>query len=316
MSAGDISRMLAQRADQLASDLLPGGRRGGSEWVAPSTASPFGCSISVHLRGNKAGIWSAWAAGCKGDALSLVAAVLDLDVVGALAWSRRWLGLEPGETNTPRRRVSVAPEPAPCSDRWRQPWSAATPISGSLAELYLAHRGLRFSDPEGRVLRYLARHARKGPTDLLERHPAMLAALSDVHTGEQVGIVNVYLQADGHDRLRDSKGKTSWGRCAGAAVMISAFDEPTLGLVLAEGAETAIAILNTGLAPVWPTAGAGNLGAFPVLRGIEALTIAADIDPAGQDAAARCAARWRAAGRDIAIVTPPVGDWADDEVSL
>ena len=36
----------------------------------------------------------------------------------------------------------------------------------------------------------------------------MLAALCDVHSGEQCGVINVYLQPDGRDRLRDKKGKT------------------------------------------------------------------------------------------------------------
>jgi hypothetical protein len=47
---------------------------------------------------------------------------------------------------------------------------------------------------------------------------------------------------------------------------------------------------------------------------IEALTVAADNDKPGQDAAAELAARWRAAGREVLIIAPRQpenGDWAD-----
>jgi hypothetical protein len=111
--------------------------------------------------------------------------------------------------------------------------------------------------------------------------------------------------------LRDAKGKTVTGRAKGAAVMLSAFDEPTGGLALCEGVETGIAILMTELAPVWACGGAGTLAKFPVLGGVEALTVAADGDPPGERAAEACAKRWRTAGREVAIVAPPAGDWAD-----
>jgi hypothetical protein len=50
-----------------------------------------------------------------------------------------------------------------------------------------------------------------------------------------------------------------------------------------------------------------------VLGGIEALTAAADSDEPGQRAAAAVAARWRAAGREVAIIAPPAGDWAEPQ---
>jgi hypothetical protein len=201
-------------------------------------------------------------------------------------------------------------EPPADRDRWRAPWQKARPIAGTRAEVYLAGRDLRFDDPAGEVLRFIARHGRRNPAGELEHRPAVLALLRGVRTAEPCGIVNVYLQADGRDRLRDTKGKTSWGRAAGAAVMVSAFDEPTYGLTLCEGVETALGLLMAGLAPVWASGGAGNLAAFPVLGGIEALTVAADADEPGRQAAAAVAARWRQAGREVAIIAPPAGDWA------
>ena len=139
----------------------------------------------------------------------------------------------------------------------------------------------------------------------------MFAALSDAQTGEMVGIINTFLAPDGRDRLRDRKGKTITGRARGAAVMLDRFDEPTIGLTLCEGIETGIAVYQSGLRPIWACGGAGTLATFPVLGGIEALTIAADCDAPGQRAAEALMSRWREAGREAVIVAPPAGDWAD-----
>jgi putative DNA primase/helicase len=313
LDAGDISRRLARRVDALVIDLLPGGHREAQEWRCGSIAGEPGHSLGVHIGGAKAGVWADFATGQRGDALNLVRAVLGLDMADALAWARRWLGLADGAPELPQPPIKGddpvrVPDPA----RWRRPWNNARPIAGTLAETYLSRRGLAFSDRVGRVLRYAPHRARRHPeSDGLEHHPALLAALHDIRTGEQCGIVNVYLRSDGADRLRDRKGKTTTGRARGAAIMLSPFDEPTYGLTVGEGAETGIALLMTGLAPVWALGGSGNLRSFPVLAGIEALTLAADADRPGQQAAGAVATRWRRAGREVVIIAPSAGDWAD-----
>jgi hypothetical protein len=89
------------------------------------------------------------------------------------------------------------------------------------------------------------------------------------------------------------------------------------GLVLGEGVETVLAAATrishrcTLLQPAWASGGSGNIRKFPVLSGIEALTLLVDHDRpdqydrrAGQEAAAECAARWSAAGREVTRLTP------------
>ena len=70
-----------------------------------------------------------------------------------------------------------------------------------------------------------------------------------------------------------------------------------------------------GWKPVWATVDAGNMAAFPVLNGIETLTLFADNDlsGAGRKAAQECAERWREAGREAGIVMPELlgSDWND-----
>jgi putative DNA primase/helicase len=309
----EIVCRLASQIEQLVRDLLPNGHREGHEWRSGSVAGEPGCSLGVHLTGAKAGIWCDFAGDKRGDALDLIIAVLAMSKGEAVAWAKRWLGIPEGEAVLPSRPApaSKPPETIPAADRWRHPWGKARPIRGTVAEAYLEARGLRFDDPEGRVLRFAARRARKNLAGELEYHPAMLSLLSDLHSGEPCGIINCYLLPDGRDRVRDKKGKTSTGRVGGAVVLLSPFCEPCDGLVLCEGTETGIAIHQSELRPVWCCGSAGNLASFPVLGGIESLIIAADTGKAGQQAAATVTERWRQAGRKTFIVGPPAGDWAD-----
>jgi hypothetical protein len=317
MNAAELARALADNILALAPDLLHGGHCEGHEWRAGSVAGEAGSSLAVHLSGQKSGVWSDFATGEAGDALDLVCATLGVDMGEAMAWARRWLGIDDGAAALPIRSLST-PKAIELEqdqpDRWRHPWGGARPIALSLAEAYLAVRSLRFNDPDGRVLRFAPRRARKNPVDnQLEHRPALLAALSDARTGKQRGLINIYLRADGSDRIRDKKGKTVTSRTQGAAVMLSNFDEPTAGLILCEGVETGIALLQSEMRPVWACGGAGTLATLPVLGGIEALTIAADADEPGQRAAEALAERWRQAGREVSIVAPPAGDWAEPQ---
>jgi hypothetical protein len=186
MKAPDIARMLAGRIDQLVRDLLPAGHREGQEWRCGSIGGEPGNSLGVHLTGSKAGVWSDFSAGQKGDALDLVAVVHSFSIGEAIGWSRSWLGLEDGEIRLPKR---PAPPPKPTEptrypDHCRKAWEGARPITGTKAETYLATRGLGFTDPQGVVLRYADRHPRRNPAGDLEHHPALLALLSDIRTGE------------------------------------------------------------------------------------------------------------------------------------
>ena len=76
-------------------------------------------------------------------------------------------------------------------------------------------------------------------------------------------------------------------------------------LVVGEGVETvlsaALHIKHRGeaLDPAWAAIDAGNLGAFPVIAGVQQLIILADNDESetGQISAMHCAKRWARSGR-------------------
>jgi putative DNA primase/helicase len=86
------------------------------------------------------------------------------------------------------------------------------------------------------------------------------------------------------------------------------------GLHIAEGLETALDVMAKGFRPCWSTGSTAIMAKFPVLSGIEALTIIADHDlnGAGLRAASEAADRWQTAGRETHVFqreTP--GDFND-----
>ena len=68
--------------------------------------------------------------------------------------------------------------------------------------------------------------------------------------------------------------------------------------------EDGLAVLLSGWVPVWAATSAGAVARFPVLPGIDSLTLFADSDAAGLKAAEACKDRWRAAGREVVIAQP------------
>lgn len=112
----------------------------------------------------------------------------------------------------------------------------------------------------------------------------------------------------------DGSKPKAFGPVAGCVIRLWADDAVTLGLVLGEGIETTLAAAtriihnNTLLQPAWAAGFAGNMASFPVLAGIDAITLLVDHDESGtgQRAADECAARWRQAGREVIRLTPTI----------
>jgi len=90
----DISQMLADRAEATAVELLPNGKRAGKEWQAGSVDGEKGASLNVCIAGSKAGVWSDFATGERGDLMDLWATVRGVDLGEALQQAASWLGVE------------------------------------------------------------------------------------------------------------------------------------------------------------------------------------------------------------------------------
>lgn len=161
----------------------------------------------------------------------------------------------------------------------------------------------------GNALRFHPRCPFRLEDGSVARLPAMIALFRDVITDAPCGVHRTALRDDGSgksDMLGLGNPKKMLGRAKGAAIKLSADDEVTQGLGIAEGIETAVAIMNGGWWPMWACGSAGAIGDFPVLSGLECLTIWADADAAGLTAARKCQARYRAAGIECVINTAPV----------
>jgi len=91
----DIAERLAQRVEDVCELLLPNGIRKGAEWTVGSVEGEAGESCKIRLSGSKAGLWSDFATGHKGDLLDLWAAVCGVGIGVALRQVRDYPGLPP-----------------------------------------------------------------------------------------------------------------------------------------------------------------------------------------------------------------------------
>ncbi|WP_162240607.1 toprim domain-containing protein [Methylobacterium sp. Leaf108] len=177
---------------------------------------------------------------------------------------------------------------------------------GTLVERYLASRALRLPDRAPEVLRF---HPSCPFGD--SRMPTMIAALRSIITDELQAVHRTALTAEGA-----KVGRKMLGPAGGAAVKLDADAEITAGLVIGEGIETCLAAQQLGLRPVWALGSVGAIRAFPVLPGIEHLTILVETDDGGASAAAvqECGTRWHGAGREVTLAASRIGGDMNDAI--
>jgi hypothetical protein len=146
-------------------------------------------------------------------------------------------------------------------------------------------------------------------------YPALLARVTDALTAKPITLHFTFLLSDGGGKapLERPKVLLKGHRKAGGVIRLTNDADVLAGLGISEGIETALACAAAGWSPVWAAIDASNIAGFPVLGGIDCLTIFADHDRAGILAAEKCFARWRDAGRETCIVVPQIEgfDWAD-----
>lgn len=168
-------------------------------------------------------------------------------------------------------------------------WNAATDPRGTTVSDYLRFRGLDLPDEiAGEAIRF---HPRcPWGTNFV---PAMVAAFRNVETGEITGIHRTALTTDGQ-----KIGRKMLGIAAGAAIMLDPCEAVSLGLAIGEGVETSLSARQLGIRPVWALGSVDAIRTFPVLPGVEGLTVLGETGDSGASASAcrDVGTRWHRAG--------------------
>jgi hypothetical protein len=127
---------------------------------------------------------------------------------------------------------------------------------------------------------------------------AIIGILTDPVTGKRTGgITRTFI----HQGRKVCRAMSLGGVGLPGIIRLSPDDEVETGLHLGEAIETSLSAMMMGFVPMWATGSTSQMKSFPVLPGIECLTVIADNDAAGQQAAREVCQRWANAGREAVM---------------
>jgi hypothetical protein len=329
--ARDIARLLAARIEMLARELFPAGRREGNELKLGSMAGEAGRSLSICLRGTKAGVWADFASGQGGDALDLVAEALYRgDKRQALAWARRWLGLSDDTAAEPARPAQAPPDTSGkdaerrTAFAWRVFEAAEPRLAGTPADLYLRGRAIDLREL-GRQPRALRFHPALACAEVGRDLPAMVAAVTGPD-GRFVAVHRTWLEQrpDGWGKAALAAPKKVLGSLRGGCIRLW---RGASGVPLAQAAEGEVVLLAEGIETglsiamacperrILAAVSVGNLAQMVLPEAVREVVIAADNDAPGSQAstALQCAIdRFAREGRTVKVARSPVGSDFND----
>jgi hypothetical protein len=176
-------------------------------------------------------------------------------------------------------------------------WGSCHPGEASPVQTYLLSRGIALHAwPDS--LRFHSSLTHR-PSD--RQWPAMVALIRDV-AGQPRAIHRTWLSCDGSAKAPVEKNKMTLGPLSGGAVR---FGEATDTVTIAEGIETALSV-STILdgQPVWASLSTSGMKAVQLPPEIRQVTIAADNDAPGIDAASALCRRLEAEGRSVTMIKP------------
>lgn len=193
------------------------------------------------------------------------------------------------------------------SARARRIWDEAAPIRSTVAEAYLAARGLLLWQHDDCHPRALRCHPHLLHVPSGQYFPAMIGL---VEGGGGVAIHRTYLTDDGA-KASVEPAKMMMGATAGGAVRLLDGDPETL--VIGEGIESTISIslvaddARLASATTWATLSAAGMRGLRLPAIPASLVIGADGDDAGRAAAHALAERASGCGWKVTILAPPEG---------
>ncbi len=176
----------------------------------------------------------------------------------------------------------------------RKLWDASGDAKHTLVERYLRSRGITIEPPVSLHFHPALKHP-SGP-----HLPAMVACVED-RDGRFLGIHRTWL-TPAATKTKLDPAKAALGPIGGGAVRLA----PVLSekIILAEGVETALSVMQATRIPTWATLGTSNLAQVKLPDCVRAVFIAADADQAGERAAQEAAQRFLRDGRRVLVARP------------
>jgi putative DNA primase/helicase len=251
----------------------------------------------------KGGVWRDHETNEAGDLLALIMRERRCSFADSVKYAREFCGIRRARAQP---RVISVEDNAARSKFALDVFRGAGGLDHPIAQRYLARRELTLPDGvDGPVLRF----HQACPFGPGAQHPAIVALYRGILDNEARAISRTALTAEG-----EKIDRKMLGPIIGTACKLTADEDVTLGLHIAEGLETGLAAMMLGFVPLWVLGSAGAIRNFPLFEdGFECcLTIICDNDrpnpktgrTPGQDAARVCSDRWTLAGQEVRRVLP------------
>jgi hypothetical protein len=312
--AADLARCLARDAEAVCRRYLSNGRRRGRYWVVGDVSNTPGRSLYVRLTGpdsgkGAAGKWTDAATGQHGDLLDLIALNLGLEGLrDVLDEARSFLRL-PRPLLPPGRYRKQPAVPMGSPESARRLFAMAQPISGTIAESYLRHRGITALH-DAAALRFHPRcYYRSDAEAPTEIWPALIAAVTDL-AGNITGAHRTWLDPTGEDKAPIDTPRRAMGHLLGNGVR---FGTVTDVMAAGEGIETMLSVRSAlPDLPMVAALSANHLAALLFRVTLRRLYVVRDNDPAGDFAVATLTGRAQAAGIEALTLSPTLGDFNEE----
>ena len=169
-----------------------------------------------------------------------------------------------------RDRKPIEETPANNREPALRLWRQAFEPRGTLVEAYLRNRCLELpGEAANEAIRFHPDCPFRN-----ERFPAMVCLIRNIVSNEPQGIHRTALTAGGPAVKRGGKTfRLSLGSTSGGAINIDPDEDVTQGICIGEGLETCLSGRLIGYRPVWSVLTTSGVAGFPLLPGIDRLTI-------------------------------------------
>ncbi|TJV46219.1 MAG: DNA primase [Mesorhizobium sp.] len=315
-SASELARRLGDHAEAVCREYLSNGHRSGNHWIVGDVRNTHGRSMHVRLKANAKGAAGKWVDEATtefGDLLDVIRESCGLIEFRDVAdEARRFLAMpRPQAQSHGAQRQPAAARGSP--DAARRLFGMSQPTAGTLAERYLAGRGIILTAGE-RALRFhpgcYYRDLVTGETQTL---PALIAAVTGLD-GRITGLQRTWLAPDGNGKAQIADPRRSLGHLLGNGIWLGLEPDTSVSVIAAgEGFETMASLRSVMSAlPVAAATSANHLAGLIFPPGCRRLYIAADADAAGRHGIERLSQRAGKAGILALVLRPQLGDFNDD----